>query len=151
MTIAHKVVERRTRNCSNLTLFIDGQTRRRRSANRIRNKYPEWFPVYKKGSTVTMAPNSRGILCFKTSYDAECFRAQYSKLFYSNSIVIKVKGTSKLPTPQENCFCSRCFSTVLVCQRNAPNLKGSTNRHNSIQEDQSFRVDNKHIKEVELW
>lgn len=97
MTIAYKVVEKRTRNCSNMTLYTFYK-HRRELGNKIREEYPEWFPVYKKGTTVKMAPNSAGILCFTSYHAANGFKRDYDKL-QNRAMIIKVKGIDMLTSP----------------------------------------------------
>lgn len=100
--IAYKIVEKQTRHCSNWTLFKatfkENDESFYQQGLKFKHENPEWFPRYFKGSLISAAKDSVGILCFKTKERAINFQNHYLTL-RKNGLVIIVKGFGK-PTPE---------------------------------------------------
>jgi hypothetical protein len=96
--IVYKVVEKRTRWCSNWALFRAATKNSLVSGNRFkeadawRKKNKEWFPRYLKGTTVKKAPNSVGILAFQSKAAAKTFARDSFDVVFAPAQIIKVKG-----------------------------------------------------------
>jgi len=103
--IAYKVVEKGTRNCSNVAMF-NSQSKDRYSRyfyikkefEEFVKKNPEYFPKYLCGTFVKEAPGSFGILCFKTYTDAQYFRNNYLNSL-RNTTIVRVKGYNQKEEP----------------------------------------------------
>ena len=93
--ILFKVVEKRTRNCSNLTIYREslkkmlmGSYNIEKIIKPLKKNYPLLFPIYKKGSIVKAHPDSSGIFCFESKKGARIFISEYS--LWKNAMIIKV-------------------------------------------------------------
>lgn len=90
--IVYKVVEKRTRHGTNMTMFLNNiPDFRKHRYKRIKKFIPEYLrPRYLKGRTIKAHPHTVGLMCFKTVDYAKSFIYDYS--LQSTSIVIKVRG-----------------------------------------------------------
>ncbi len=95
--IVYKVVEKKTRNCSNIAMFKqvhnvseDFVTKTFRSTKEGK----KFFPIYEKGKTIKAVEKSIGIMCFETIEKARLFKQDQ---FYNQRKleVIKVEGLGK--------------------------------------------------------
>ncbi len=92
--IVYKVVEKKTRHCSNWTMAkfcYLGNERKAKALARLRKRYPQLFPRYIKGSIVKAAPNTPGVFCCKTYKGAKIFMDDSYPLSCRGKI-IKVRG-----------------------------------------------------------
>ena len=106
--IVYKVVEKKTRNCSNIAmckqsevLYFTGYTIRELLSNK---KTKEFFPIYKKGKTIKAVKGSIGIMCFETIEAAKTFKKDAFK-FPSAMTIIQVEGLGK-PRKRLKIICS---------------------------------------------
>ena len=86
----YKVVEKRTRHCSNWAIFKSNkQVWRHLEWRKFRKKHIEYFPRYFKGTTVKAVKGSVGILTFSGLQSAKNFVAMYPA---ADLKIIKVEG-----------------------------------------------------------
>jgi hypothetical protein len=74
--IAYKVISAEFRCGTNMTIWLKQWTMRDKTPAQVLSHAPKlrpYFPTYTKGSIVTAAPNSAGILCFDTLDSAHAF------------------------------------------------------------------------------
>ena len=87
----YKVVEKKTRHCSNWALFKvqPGSRWNYPVWQKFRRKHIGYFPRYLKGNIIKAVKGSLGILTFEWKWHAENFIAQNAS---ANLIIIRVKG-----------------------------------------------------------
>ena len=90
--IVYKVVEKRTRHCSNWALCKSYGVSNKKLKRWLNKHHPGFFPRYLKGTTVTAALGSVGILTFEEHTAARVFKSDYNSRFDANTIIIKVEG-----------------------------------------------------------
>jgi hypothetical protein len=91
MAIAYKVVGKKHRCGTNLTLFIlSCGGRLTKTFQRMVAEHSEYFPVYSKGAKVTAVPGSVGLLAFRYKRDAVAF--QVDEDFTAATEIVRVRA-----------------------------------------------------------
>ena len=93
--VVFKVVGKRTRWGSNITIYRNSYPLNKRliEARRLCIKYPNYFPKYSKGATVTGVADTPGIMCFEERKYAEDFLRTY--LLHDTAKIIRVRGIGR--------------------------------------------------------
>jgi len=93
--IVFKVVGKRTRRGSNITIYKTGYPIAERiiNAKRLCKEHPDYFPKYSKGTIVKGVKATPGIMCFKQRQYAEQFLQTY--LIQFEAKIIRVKGIGR--------------------------------------------------------
>jgi len=118
--IVYKVVEKETRNCSNLGIWKSPmntgcQTEREIiKIEKFIEDHPEFFPKYLKGTIINKAPETPGIFTFKEHKDARAFTKSED---FQDAIIIKVEG---IGSPNKHA------SIILGCAANPMRLGSIT-------------------------
>lgn len=88
----YKVVEKKTRHGSNMTIYLNSiPSTRRQLYKRIKKIIPEYLrPRYLKGRIIKAHPDTVGIMCFKTVENANHFICNYG--LQSTSRIVKARG-----------------------------------------------------------
>ena len=93
--IAFKVVGKRTRRGSNITIYRNNHPLNERpiDARRLCRENPDHFPKYSKGATITALESTPGIMCFKDRDYAEDFLETYDIRLEAK--IIRVRGIGR--------------------------------------------------------
>jgi len=99
--IAFKVVEKKTRHCSNVMIYKEYLPTLKAIEKFLRwkRKYPQYFPRYLKGSTIYAADGSVGIMCFESKEAAEKF-IESQRFIKISAKIIKVEGIGSKLRPK---------------------------------------------------
>lgn len=97
MSIAYKVVDKKTRHGSNFVVYLT-ELFQDRTFEEVEDtiKYlrlKRYFPIYKKGKIVKAAPDSVGIFCFNDKDSAFDFMNNNEILEFCN--IVSVRGIGK--------------------------------------------------------